>query len=200
MVSADLRRALAAPGSAADPELRPRDEIIVFNLSASRARILEPIIRDLELQATPDKPEQVVSIDGRVKAPGQYPLEPTMHVSDLIRAGGSLEDSAYRGQAELTRYEVVDGDARQTELITVNLAAIRQRRPRRRFALRPYDTLVIKPIPMWMEPGTSSWRARCASRASIRFIRARPCIPCCCGRADSPRSRFPRGQSSSAKS
>ena len=55
------------------------------------------MIRDLELQATPDKPEQIVNIDGRVKAPGKYPLEPTMHVSDLIRAGGSLEDSAYRG-------------------------------------------------------------------------------------------------------
>ena len=43
VVSADLKRALAAPRSAADPELRPRDEIIVFNLSAERARILEPI-------------------------------------------------------------------------------------------------------------------------------------------------------------
>ena len=78
------------------------------------------------MQATPDRPEQIVSIDGRVKAPGRYPLEPTMHVSDLIRAGGSLEDSAYRGQAELTRYAVVDGDARKTELIEVNLAAIRR--------------------------------------------------------------------------
>ena len=47
----------------------------------------------------------MVSIDGRVKAPGHYPLEPAMHVSDLIRAGGSLEDAAYRGQAELTRYD-----------------------------------------------------------------------------------------------
>src|SRR5580658_1908527 len=101
VISADLRRALAGRGTAADPELKPRDEIMVFNLTANRSRILDPIIRDLELQATPDKPEQVVSIDGRVKAPGKYPLEPVMHVSDLIRAGGSLEDAAYRGQAEL---------------------------------------------------------------------------------------------------
>ena len=122
-------------------------------LSANRDRILDPIIRDLELQATPDKPEQVVSIDGRVKVPGRYPLEPTMHVSDLIRAGGSLEDAAYRGQAELTRYAVVDGDARQTELIEVNLAAIRRGDPGADFLLKPYDALVIKPIPMWMEPG-----------------------------------------------
>ncbi len=153
VLSADLRLALASRGSAADPELRPRDQIIVFNLSANRDRILEPILRDLALQATPDKPEQIVSIDGRVKAPGKYPLEPTMHVSDLIRAGGSLEDAAYRGQAELTRYAIVDGDARQTELIPVNLASIRRGVPGADLQLRPYDTLVIKPIPMWMEPG-----------------------------------------------
>ena len=48
-----------------------------------------------------------------------------MHVSDLIRAGGSMEDAAFGGQAELTRYEVRNGDARQTDLIAINLAAIR---------------------------------------------------------------------------
>ncbi len=155
VVSADLRRALAAPGSAADPELQPRDEIMVFDLSSGRARILEPIIRDLKLQATPDRPEQVVSIDGEVKAPGKYPLEqPAMHVSDLIRAGGSLDDSAYRKQAEITRYAVVDGDMRKTDLISVNLAAIRGGDKSADVLLQPYDTLVIKPIPMWAEPGT----------------------------------------------
>jgi polysaccharide export outer membrane protein len=154
VISADLKRALAARGSAADPELRPRDQIFVFNLSASRDRILQPLIRTLELQATPDSPEQLVSIDGRVKAPGRYPLEPSMHVSDLIRAGGSLEDAAYRGQAEITRYQIVDGDARRTELIPVNLADIWRGTPGADFELKPYDVLVIKPIPMWMEPGT----------------------------------------------
>ena len=154
VISADLKKALTAKGSAADPELRPRDEITVFNLSSDRARIIEPVIRDLELQATPDKPEQIVNIDGRVKAPGKYPLEPTMHISDLIRAGGSLEDAAFRGEAELTRYAVVDGNARRTELINVNLAAIRSGDHGADLQLRPYDTLVIKPIPSWMEPGT----------------------------------------------
>jgi protein involved in polysaccharide export with SLBB domain len=153
VISADLKRALAGRGSAADPELKPRDKIFVFNLSSSRERILDPIIQDLELQATPDKPEQVVSIDGRVKAPGKYPLEPTMHVSDLIRAGGSLEDAAYRGQAELTRYAIVDGDVRQTELIPVDLAGIWRGTPGADLQLRPYDVLVIKPVPMWKEPG-----------------------------------------------
>jgi polysaccharide export outer membrane protein len=154
VISADLRSALAARGSAADPELRPRDRIIVFDLSAERERILQPVIRELELQATPERPEQVVSIDGRVKAPGRYPLEPTMHVSDLIRAGGSLEDAAFQGQAELTRYAVTDGDARQTQLIPVDLAAIHRGDPAADLLLKPYDILIIKPIPQWVEPGS----------------------------------------------
>jgi protein involved in polysaccharide export with SLBB domain len=77
-----------------------------------------------------------------------------MHVSDLIRAGGSLEDAAYRGQAEITRYQIVDGDARKTELIPVNLADVWRGTPGADLELKPYDVLVIKPIPMWMEPGT----------------------------------------------
>jgi polysaccharide export outer membrane protein len=153
VISADLQRALAARGSAADPELRPRDKIYVFDLSTDRERILRPVIRELQLQATPERPEQVVSIDGRVKAPGHYPLEPTMHVSDLIRAGGSLEDAAYRGQAEITRYEVRDGDARRTELIPVDLAAIRHGDAGADLQLKAYDVLIIKPIPQWVEPG-----------------------------------------------
>jgi len=153
VISADLTRALAARGSAEDPELRPRDKIFVFDLSSDRERILGPVIRSLQLQATPEQPEQVVSIDGRVKAPGHYPLEPTMHVSDLIRAGGSLEDAAYRGQAEITRYEVSDGESRKTELIAVDLAAIRSGDARADILLKPYDVLIIKPISLWVEPG-----------------------------------------------
>jgi len=153
VLSADLQHALAARGSAADPELRPRDKIYVFDLSTDRERILAPLIRELQLQASPEKPEQVVSVDGRVKAPGHYPLEPAMRISDLIRAGGSLEDAAFRGQAEITRYEVRDGDARRTELIPVDLAAVRRGDAGADLQLKPYDVLVIKPIPQWVEPG-----------------------------------------------
>jgi len=153
VVSADLARALAARGSAADIELQSRDKIYVFDLSADRERILAPVVRELELQATPDRPEQLVTVDGRVKAPGHYPLEPAMHVSDLIRAGGSLDDSAFRGGAEITRYSVI-GESRHAELIPVDLGAIHRGDPGADVLLKPYDILVIKPIPMWMEPGS----------------------------------------------
>jgi polysaccharide biosynthesis/export protein len=154
VISANLENALSARGSPADPELRPRDKIIVFDLSASRERVVAPVIRDLELQSSPEEPAQVVSIDGKVKAPGRYPLEPAMRVSDLIRAGGSMDDSAYGDQAELTRYEIVNGDARQTTLIPIDLAAIRRGDAGADVQLKPYDVLVVKVTPQWERPGT----------------------------------------------
>ncbi len=154
VVSADLEAALRQRGSAADLKLQARDKIFVFNLGASRERVVEPVLRDLELQGSPKNPIQIVSIDGQVKAPGRYPLEPSMHVSDLIRAGGSLDDSAFDGEAELTRYEIVNGNARQTALIPVNLEAIRRGDAGADIPLQPYDTLVVKITPQWQEPGT----------------------------------------------
>jgi len=154
VISADLERALSARGSAADPELQPRDRIIVFDLSANRARTVAPIIEDLKLQASAGSPSEVVVISGQVRTPGVYPLEPSMHVSDLIRAGGSLDDSAYTGDAELNRYEVVDGKERQTALLDVNLAAIRHHEPGADLELRPFDILVIKKTPQWEQPGS----------------------------------------------
>ncbi len=154
VISADLELALRGRRGAADPELRPRDKIFVFDLSASRERVVAPVIRDLELQGNPDKPVQIVSIDGTVKAPGRYPLEPAMRVSDLIRAGGSLKDSSFGGEGELTRYEIVNGSARQTALIPVDLAAIRRGDAGADVPLQPYDVLVIKVTPQWEQPGS----------------------------------------------
>jgi protein involved in polysaccharide export with SLBB domain len=154
VVSADLEGALSARGSPKDPLLQPRDKIIVFDLTGVRARTVEPILEDLRLQSSASKPSQIVSVDGEIRARGQYPLEPGMRVSDLIRAGGSLADSAYSGDAELTRYVVTDGKERQTALLDVNLPAIRSGDPAADMLLMPYDVLVIKKTPQWDKAGT----------------------------------------------
>ena len=153
VVSADLEKALSARGSAADPQLQPRDQIIVFDLTAVRARTVAPVLSDLQLQSTAGMPWQMVGIDGQVKAPGQYPLEPGMRVSDLIRAGGSLGNSAYEADAELTRYEVINGKERQSALLEISLAAIRRGDPGADLVLQPYDVLVIKKTPQWDKSG-----------------------------------------------
>lgn len=151
VVSADLAAALDAPGSKADIQLAPRDRITVFDLESGRERIIQPLLDELRLQASFDQPTQVVHIDGRTKAPGDYPLEPGMTVRDLIRAGGTLTDAAYGGQAELTRYKVINGESRGTELINVDLAAVLRGDPKANILLQPFDNLSIKEVPAWGE-------------------------------------------------
>jgi polysaccharide biosynthesis/export protein len=148
-LSADLAAALAAPGSSADVPLMPRDQITVFDLSSSRDRIIQPILEDLRMEATAEQPQQVVSVDGRVNVPGEYPLEPGMRVADLVRAGGGLADAAYTGKAELTRYVVVGGGTRKTELIDIDLASALSGNPSANVKLEPYDVLSVKEVSQW---------------------------------------------------
>ena len=108
--SANLEQALANPDSDANFVLAPRDQIFVFDLESGRDRIVEPLMRELGMHSRLGEPTQEVSVAGKIKVPGKYPLEPGMRVSDLIRAGGSLDEAAYGGQAELTRYEVTNGE------------------------------------------------------------------------------------------
>jgi polysaccharide biosynthesis/export protein len=147
--SANLERALAEPGSAQNFELAPRDQIYIFDLESGRDRIIEPLMRELRMQSRIDQPTLEVSVAGRVKVPGKYPLEPGMRVSDLLRAGGSLDEAAYGGQAELTRYEVTNGESRQAELIKIDLAQLLAGDPAADLPLKPFDYLVIKEVPLW---------------------------------------------------
>lgn len=148
-VSANLAAALAAPGSSADVPLMPRDQITVFDLSSSRDRIVQPILDELRTESTAQQPDQVVSVDGRVNVPGQYPLEPGMTVADLVRAGGGLADAAYAGKAELTRYVVIPGGTRRTELLSVDLAAALGGNPADNVKLQSFDVLSVKEVSQW---------------------------------------------------
>jgi protein involved in polysaccharide export with SLBB domain len=148
-LSANLAAALAAPGSAADVPLQARDQITVFDLSSSRDRIIRPVLDDLRMEATAQEPQQVVSVEGRVNVPGQYPLEPGMAVADLIRAGGGLADAAYAGKAELTRFVVTAGGTRQTQLIDIDVTAALSGNPAANVKLRPYDVLSVKEVSQW---------------------------------------------------
>jgi protein involved in polysaccharide export with SLBB domain len=147
--SADLGAALQAPKSAADVVLQPRDRITVFELGISRGGAIRDVIEDLTAQATSDQPLQVVRIGGQVRAPGSYPLEPGMRVTDLLRAGGGLSGAAYAMDAELTRYEIGAAGTRQTEVIPVDLAAARSGNEQADLVLSAHDYLNIKEVPEW---------------------------------------------------
>jgi polysaccharide biosynthesis/export protein len=148
----------------------PRDRITVFDLSTGRDRIIQPLMDELRTQSTMTNPTETVRIDGRVKVPGEYPLEPGMKVADLIRAGGGLADAAYGNGAELTRYEVAGGQARRTQLIDVNVSAALQGDPAANVPLQPYDNLSIKEVPEWraQESVTLSGEVRFPGQYAIR--------------------------------
>jgi protein involved in polysaccharide export with SLBB domain len=149
--SADLAAALAARGSTADLALQPRDRIIVFDLAPGRERIIEPLLDELRLQSDLSRPTEIVRVGGRIKVPGDYPLETGMRVSDLLRAGGNLDAGAYGGKAELARYTVNREGARQTDLIEVDLAALRAGDAAANVELRPFDFLLVKETTDWGE-------------------------------------------------
>jgi len=148
-LSANLVAAWAHPGSDSDPVLMPRDQIMVFDLSSSRDRLIQPILDELSAQSTAQQPEQVVNVLGRVNVPGQYPLEPGMTVADLLRAGGGLADAAYAGKAELTRYVVDMSGTRRTKIYDISLSQDLSRDPVANMKLQPYDVLSVKEVSQW---------------------------------------------------
>lgn len=162
VLSADLVRALGNRGSAADIELMPRDRITVFDFETDRSHVIKPILDELKLQSRSTRPTEVVSVSGRIKVAGDYPLEPGMRVSDLIRAGGNLQDAALVSSAELIRYADQDGK-RTAQLINIDLTAIANGDVNADVVLQSSDTLTIKELPQWSE------KEKVTLRGQVRF-------------------------------
>ena len=149
-LSADLAAALRDPASAKNIELKARDRVVVFDTESGRGELVQPLLEEIRRQSRIDEPSEIVRIDGRVKARGDYPLEPQMRISDLLRAGGGLQDAAYGTNAELTRYRM-SGEARQTKLINIDLAAVLRGDGSADLLLQPFDFLNVKEVPEWSE-------------------------------------------------
>ncbi len=131
--------------------MQARDRVYVFDLATSRDGVVQPIMEELRRQSGRHEPLRIVRVGGRVKVPGQYPLEPGMTVSDLIRAGGGLDDSAYRMEADLVRYEIEQGEQRTTRVVPVALASVLAGDAQFDLGLEPFDFLTIKEIPDWRD-------------------------------------------------
>jgi protein involved in polysaccharide export with SLBB domain len=149
LLSADLQAAWRQPTGAANVALRPRDTVNIFNIEQGRMHVLEPIIDEIEAQAPPNTPLPLVRVGGQVRSAGEYPLEPNMRVSDLLRAGGGMSEAAYATEAELTRYSVINGEYRETELLRVDLAGLLRGNPAADVVLEPYDYLNVKEVSRW---------------------------------------------------
>ncbi|MBX3705071.1 MAG: SLBB domain-containing protein [Pseudomonadales bacterium] len=152
-LSADLEAALRNPGGPADVRLMPRDDVRVFHMIGERPDV-EELVTELRAQASLDRAAPVVRVGGRVRAAGNYPLEPGMRVSDLLRAGGALAEGAYAVEAEVTRYDVIGGEYREIGLIPVDLNGVRRGDPTADIVLQPYDFLNVREVTHWREQET----------------------------------------------
>jgi polysaccharide biosynthesis/export protein len=151
-VSTNLAQALASPTGRANIELMPRDEVHVFGLHENRAALIKPMLERARATASPTQPAREVGIEGAVHHAGTYPWSPGMTVQDLLDAAGGLTDQAYTLEAELTRSIVMDGKAREHARKLISLNG-REGEDDERFALEPYDRLVVRRMPRWDSEG-----------------------------------------------
>jgi protein involved in polysaccharide export with SLBB domain len=123
------------PALARDPlqdiELKEFDVVRVFSRS------------DLERQAK-------VKISGEVQKPGEFRLFKDMTVRDLLIQAGYPKPSAYLVSAEINRLKI-SRDKVTSLPISVNLAAVLAGDPQANIPLLPFDELMVKKIPDWME-------------------------------------------------
>ncbi|HEX5460810.1 MAG TPA: SLBB domain-containing protein [Steroidobacteraceae bacterium] len=154
VLSADAVRAFEAPGTGADAVLQSRDRVIVLPLRQDRGDGLAQVLGQLKAQTRDGAAPPLVTVNGQTLAPGMYPLEPGMRISDLVKAGGGLDSAAYKLGAELTRYVVADGQYRRAKIIPVDLSAALSGSPAADLVLKPYDTLIIKQLPYWATEGS----------------------------------------------
>jgi len=97
------------------------------------------------------KPKEFVSIYGMVNNPGQYPLAEGMTIKELIMAGGNLKKEAFKDEAELVRFQLVDGELMKTEVLNFDVAKAVAGEPQENLELKEYDRIFIKRIPKWLE-------------------------------------------------
>jgi polysaccharide export outer membrane protein len=126
-----------------EPEIR---ELGFF----SRKRLLAPIIEQLKRQAASGQPIQMVEVDGAVKYPGIYPLAKGGRVTDLIKASGGLQESAYLLKSEITRNIILENKADKTS-IDFNLSAALNGSEENNHKLESKDRINVHHIPSWQE-------------------------------------------------
>ena len=126
------------------------EKVCIDDPRRDRQALLKPLLEDLIAQAASGEPTRIVSVGGVVREPGTYPLEPGMHVADLVRAGGGLDEAAYTLGAEITRYSV-SGEKREINHISVDLARVMLGDASANIALQAHDELTIKRLPEWAD-------------------------------------------------
>ncbi len=130
--------------------LQPRDQILIFNHSAEQRKdLLQPVLAKLKQQATKEQPQLVVSIQGQVKIPGQYPIAEGSRLTDVLLAAGGLTDSAFVETVDMDYALLVrEIDSRANVAVTQfslaeQLGLTGETSPQQALLVQPQDQILI---------------------------------------------------------
>jgi protein involved in polysaccharide export with SLBB domain len=97
-----------------------------------------------------------VAIRGEVMRPGTYPMSKGMSAAQLVRMAGGFKRDAMVDSADLTSYEMKDGNQIVEHLATVPIGvAVAGSDPNADIPLKPGDILAIHQITNWADIGQS---------------------------------------------
>jgi protein involved in polysaccharide export with SLBB domain len=97
-----------------------------------------------------------VMILGEVLRPGKYPMSAGMTAAQLVRMAGGFKRDAFLESADLTSYDVTNGQGVAANLTTVRIgAAVNGGGAQADVALKPGDILMIHQMTGWNEIGQS---------------------------------------------
>jgi protein involved in polysaccharide export with SLBB domain len=153
LLSFSLERAQVQPRSPQNPLIYPEDKLYVFDEQGERASLIGEEMDRLIQQTPYGQAAPVVFVRGDVRHPGRYPLEPGMQVADLLDAAGGLTEEAFGLSAELTNFELLEGEYQAVEHRQIALATVTAEAGAGAI-LQPHDELVLHRKPDWQQRAT----------------------------------------------
>lgn len=148
-INLDLANARRNPRGDHNPVLQAEDKIYLFDNTINRSNLIAGDIDALRKQAAYGEFAPVVTLTGKAKFPGDYPLTPGMRLKDLLIAGGGLTEDAYGRAASLSRRELIDGEFSVVDHADVKLTMAAEDGYDANMILQPYDFLVLREKPEW---------------------------------------------------
>ncbi len=90
ILGVDLAKVFVNSKGKENIKLLAGDKITVFKLGEGRAEELEELVEELKQQATQNSPVKIVTIQGNVRSPGEYPLHKGMTLKGVISVASDL--------------------------------------------------------------------------------------------------------------
>ncbi|THB63330.1 MAG: hypothetical protein D6B27_12450, partial [Gammaproteobacteria bacterium] len=137
VISVNLEKVFQNTKSSENIKLNSGDKITAFKVAGDRAGAIADLVEKLKQQATQLSPAKVISIEGNVKSPGEYPLHKRMTLEDAIFAGSNILP---RTDLDYVLIKRVDQRTGEISVLQTNLSLNGNAS---NFMLEPEDTIYI---------------------------------------------------------